>query len=315
MLSRHAEGLFWMGRYVERAAYITRMLDVAYNKQLELSSRSPTEVWRDLLHVLYLEEEFAGTHGDDLSTATVNRFLVFDAGNRSSVLASATGARTNVMNVRDVVPIELLEAVNRLFTRMESGSLDPFVERSPHEIYETVSGLCRAITGAVEETMPRGDGYRFLVMGRMLERAEMTCRMIDVNRTVSGTDTSAWMTVLRSVSGFHAFMQTSGPLAPADDVVRFMLLEPSFPFGVLHCLRRTATLAGEVQGSTQWASPRMAGRLTAELEYAEVPAVDHPDLESLLDELEDGIRVISEALHHDLYQLGGDPLLYSFEAV
>ena len=94
---------------------------------------------------------------------------------------------------REVVPIELLETVNRLFTQMESGSLDPFVERSPHEIYETVSGLCRAITGAVEEAMPRGDGYRFLVMGRMLERAEMTCRMIDVNRTVSGTDTSAWM--------------------------------------------------------------------------------------------------------------------------
>ena len=315
MLSRHAESLFWMGRYVERAAYITRMLDVAYNRQLEQSGRSADQVWRDLLRALYLEEAFAETHGDDFSTGAINRFLVFDRTNPSSVMASVREARTNVMNARDIVPIDLLEAINRLHTRLGSGSLDRFSERSPHEIYETVTGQCRTITGANDEAMPRDDGYRFLVMGRMLERAEMTCRMIDVNRTVSGRDGSLWMTVLRSVSGFHAFTREHGPLAPVDEVVRFMLVDPAFPFGVLHCLQRAAALAGEVIGAGTWKSPRVAGRLQAELEYAEIPAVDSPDLEVLLDRIEAGIRQMSEAVHDDLYQFGGDPQLYSFEAL
>ncbi len=315
MLSRHAEGLFWMGRYLERAADITRMLDVAYNKQLERSGRSSVQVWRDLLRVLYLEEEFTAKYDTDLSTGALNRFLVFDGDNPSSVLASVVEARTNVMNVRDVVPIELLETINRLYTRMASRSLERFVERSPHEIYETVAGLCRAITGAIDEAMPRHDGYRFLMLGRLLERAEMTCRMIDVNRTVSAQDVSAWMNVLRSVSGFHGFIQRHGPLAPADDVVHFMLREPSFPFGVLHCLQKSVALAGEVSGTGTWKSARMVGRLAAELEYADIPAVTDPALEGLLEGLEDGIRFVSEALHEDLYQFGGEPQLYSFEAV
>lgn len=314
MLVRHAEALFWMGRYLERAAYVTRLLDVAYNRQLEQSVRSAEQLWRDLLRVMYLEEEFAASH-DRVSTAAVNSFLVFDRDNPSSVVASIVEARTNVMNVRDVVPIDLLEAVNRLHTRLMARSLERFAEHSPHELYEAITSECRAITGSIDEAMTRDDGYRFLMLGRMLERAEMTCRMIDINRTVSAGDLSSWMTALRSVSGFHAFTREHGPLAPVDDVVRFMLVDPSFPFSVLHCLGRAANLAKAVQGAGKWRSPRTAGRLEAEVEFAEIPGVSSPDLESLLDDIETGIRKVSEALHDDLYQFGGDPMIYSFEAL
>lgn len=315
MLSRHAEGLFWMGRYVERAAYITRMLDVASNRQLEQSGRASSQVWRDLLRVLYLEDEFEAGHGGYPTVGAINRFLVFDRDNRSSVARSVIEARTNVMNVRDIVPIELLETINQLYLRVTSLSLERFAEDSPHELYASVAGQCRAVTGAIDEAMPRDDGYRFLMLGRLLERAEMTCRMIEVNRTVAANDISAWMSVLRSVSGFHGFTQIHGPLAPADDVVRFLLREPSFPFGVLHCLQRAVRLSHEVSGAGAWSSPRLVGRLTADLEYAEVPRLDDPALERLLDRLEGGIQSVSEALHNDLYQFGGDPLLYSFEAL
>ncbi len=315
MLSRHAEGLFWMGRYLERAAYITRMLDVASNKQLELSSRSPDDVWHDLLSALYLEQEYAAVHGGDLSIGAINRFLIFDRDNPVSVTSSVMGARTNVMNVRDLVPIELLGAINRLHNRLSTGVLERHVERSPHEIYDTVAGLCRAVTGAIDEAMPRYDGYRFLMLGRLLERAEMTCRMIEVNRTVSGQDVSAWMSALRSVSGFHGFTQAHGPLAPVEAVVEFMLRDTSFPFGVQYCLNRAAELAAEVSGTGSWNSPRTVGRLAADLRYADVPAIDDPELAELLRRLEDGIRLATEELHNDLFQFGGDPQLYSFEAL
>lgn len=315
MLSRHAEGLFWMGRYLERASDITRMLDVASHRQLESSTRSSREVWSDLLRVLYLEDEFVGRHGSDLSTGAINRFLVFDRTNPSSVAASVIESRTSVMNARDVVPTELLETINHLYQASTDPSLVRLAEDSPHELYETIARHSRSVTGAIDEAMPRDDGYRFLMLGRLLERAEMTCRMIDVNRTASGRDASGWMSVLRSVSGLHAFTRIHGPLAPADDIVRFMLLEPGFPFGVLYCLHRAAEQARPLGGASEWKSTRSVGRLAAELEFADIPAVEDPALEGLLKRLEDGIRLISEALHEDLYQFGGGPLLYSFEAL
>lgn len=315
MLSRHAEGLFWMGRYIERAAYITRMLDVASNKQLEAPLEVSSQVWHDMLRVLNLLEDYRATYGSEASTASVNQFLVFDRANASSVAASVIEARGNVMNVRDIVPIELLEAINQLYVQLTGQGLERFVERSPHELYEAVSWHCRAISGAIDDAMPRDDGYRFLMLGRMLERAEMTCRMIAVNRTGCGTDTSAWMSVLRSVSGFHGFMQQYGPLAPADDVVRFMLQEASFPFSLFHCLERSAEVAGALSGLGSWTSARHLGRIAAELHYADVPRVDDPGLEGFLDRVQEGIQTCSEALHDDLYQFGGDPLLYSFEAM
>jgi uncharacterized alpha-E superfamily protein len=132
MLSRHAESLFWAGRYVERASYITRMLDVASTRQLERSSRSSSDVWRDLLRVLYLEKAFAEANGTDLSTGTLGRFLVLDRDNPTSVTASVRQARANVMNVRDVVPIELLEAVNRLHSGGQAAILTGSTQARRH---------------------------------------------------------------------------------------------------------------------------------------------------------------------------------------
>jgi uncharacterized alpha-E superfamily protein len=309
MLSRHAEGLFWLGRYVERAGDITRMLDVAYNAQLERTARSRDEVWRDLLRVLYVDEVFDEKY-DEVSTANINRFLVFDQDNPSSVASSVREARTNVMNVRDTVPSELLESVNRLHTHLMDGSLVLHLE-SPHMMYEAIGEHCRSISGAVNDAMARNDGFRYLTLGRLLERAEMTCRMIAVNRRTH--DAAVWMGALRSLSGYHAFTQSRGPLAQADDIVRWLLHEPTFPFGVLHCLKASGELLQAVSGAGKWESPRAMGRVSSELEYVDVPRLDSPELEQLLERLEDGIRAASEALHHDLYQFGGDPAVYSFE--
>ncbi len=312
MLSRHAEGLFWLGRYIERAGDTTRMLDVAYNTQLEQMPSAQEQVWRDLLRVLYLEEAFEENYGDNVTTVAMNRFLVFDLDNPASVAASVREARSNVMNVRDAVPNELLETVNRLHTRLIGGSLTGYVA-NPHEIYEAIGEHCRAISGAITDAMTRDDLYRFLMLGRWLERAEMTGRMIDANRDTE--DAATWLGVLRSLSGFHAFTRAHGPLAPAGDVVSFLLQESHFPFSVLHCLERAGAMATAVSGTGEWRSPRVLGRVTSEVEYADVPPLRSQQLADLLESLEDGIRSISEALHHDLYQLGGEPALYSFEAL
>lgn len=301
--------MFWLGRYTERAADIGRMLEVAYNTQLEHPEWSADKVWRDLLRVLYVEERFAERY-DDVTGDNLNRFLVFDDDNPSSVAFSSREARINVMNLRDIVPAELLESVNQLYLLMRSGDLERFIDR-PHQIYEAISGECRRISGSIDVSMSRTDDYRFLSLGRLLERVEMTGRMIEVNSSTD--DPSTWMSVLRSLSGFHAFLRDHGPLAPAHDVVRFLLQEPTFPFSALHCLRTAEEHANAVSATGMWTSPRELGRMSSHLEYADIPPPGSDQLSALLETLESDVRRVSKLLHEDLFQFGGDPEQYSFE--
>lgn len=315
MLSRHADSLFWLGRYLERAADVNRLLDVAYNAQLERSESAATEVWRTLLRVLYREDEFAKEYDDELTIENLNRFLIFDGAQPGSITASIRQARSNVMNVRDAVPIELLESVNALHTRLAGGGLDDRAPLSPHEIYDVLAQDCRRIAGVISEGMARDDAYAFLALGRSLERAEMTCRVVEVNASVGRADAATWMGVLRSLSGMHAFLRVSGPLASAADVVGYLLHNKSFPFSVLHCLRTATTHLEAVSGGVAWDSPRTLGRITAHVEYMDVPDLGSDDFEETIDEILVGIRRVVETLTEDLYRYGREPALFSFEAV
>ncbi len=314
MLSRHAEGLFWIGRYVERAADIIRMLDIAYDVQLERHPSVREAVWTDLLDVFYLSDQFGGHH-DTATTETVNNFLVLDESNPTSVAHAIVSARANIMNVRDVVPIELLEAVNRLHTLFASGRLRTELGGNPHSGYTAVAHHCQAISGAMFDAMARTDGYRFLMLGRFLERAENSCRMIDVTRAVAPTDAAAWRSVLRSVSGLHAFTQLHGPLAEVDVVVHFLLMDREFPYSVLYCLTECSAQLDVVSAIGSWESPRTLGRVRSDLEFSSIPPVNTNDFADFVTSLEDGIRLVSRAFHDDLYQFGGDAALYSYEAL
>ena len=263
-----------------------------------------------LLEVLFVEDAFAAKYGE-INAPNVIRFLVFDRDNPASVTYAIREGRANVMNARDVVPAELLESVNELYAKMMSGGLEAFMDQ-PHVIFDAVAGGSARISGAIHVAMSREDEYRFLILGRLLERAEMTGRLIQVNRQAS--DASTWMSVLRSLSGFHAFIRKSGPLAPASAVIAFLLQEETFPFSMLHCLRSAEEQARAVSGTGTWTSPRELGRLSAQLEYAELPPVGSEALDDMLENLERDIRRVGELLHEDLFQFGGDPAQYSFEA-
>lgn len=315
MLSRHADGLLWLGRYLERAADVNRLLNVAYNAQLEHSPVRAAEVWRNLLRVLNREQEFAGEYGEALTTENLNRFLILDMDQQGSVAWSVRQARTNVMNIRDAVPIELLEGVNSLHTRLATGQLARHVARSPHEIYDVLASDCQRIAGVVDDGMARDDTYSFLMLGRTLERAEMTCRVIEVNASVGHDDAATWMGVLRSLSGMHAFLRTHGPLATAEEIADFLLHDDSFPFSVLQCLRVAGRHLNAIGDPATWKSMRTLGRVASQVEYMDVPAADSPDFEDVIDEVLLSIRKVAEALYEDLYRHGREPSLFSFEAV
>lgn len=319
MLARHAESLFWAGRQIERAEDTARMLDVTYHGLLESMPWEAERSWRDLLKVLWLDQPFAEL-GQGMRAGTVSEFLVFDPQNAGSIVSAVGAARENVRAARELVPSELWEAINRFHLELRSRNLRAEVESRPHELYAFVKASCQMISGVATETMPRDDGWRFLMLGWMLERAEMTCRLLDVRYTqlvMAGASGGFyhWLQTLKSASGSEAFRRRYRASMDSADVVEFLLLSRTFPRSVLFCLRSVENdLARLEAGSTTLARPqRLLGRTRGDLEYVDAHELLETDLHVFLDQLLDGIRQVSEAValqyfrnseEHDFHSLG-----------
>ncbi|HMK10482.1 MAG TPA: alpha-E domain-containing protein, partial [Acidimicrobiales bacterium] len=189
MLARHAESLFWMGRYMERAEDTARMLDVTYHGLLESPPEEATRAWLDLLAVLSLDQAFAERH-DEITAGLVSEFLVLDDKNPGAIVSAVGRARENARSVRELISTELWEAVNTFWLELLARNLRADIEEQPYELYGLVKRRCQMVNGVTSETMPRDDGWRFLMLGWMLERAEMTCRLLNVRygELASATD-------------------------------------------------------------------------------------------------------------------------------
>jgi uncharacterized alpha-E superfamily protein len=242
MLSRVAERMYWGARYLERAENMARLVRV-YDAALMDLPREAGIGWPLLVDICGARRLF-NEHfpkGGDRETL---KFLVADPGNPSSVVASLERARENFRTTRDLCPTEAWRCVNELylFGRKELPKM-----ASPRRRHEVLSGVVRQVqqlTGLLSGTMSHGDAYHFIRLGRNLERADMTTRIIDVAAaTLIGAhaaearpDNTLWMAVLKSLSGYQMYRQSVRQRIRDQDVVRFLLQDPQFPRAVAHCL-------------------------------------------------------------------------------
>lgn len=319
MLARHAESLFWTGRYVERAEDTARLLDVTYHGLLEATPYEARRAWRDLLSVLRLGGDFvergslaaaeAGA-GRELSAAGVSAFLVLDRSNPGSIVSSVGRARENVRSLREQVSTELWEAINGFHLELSARNLHADLEQ-PSVLYNLVKQRCQTLAGVAAETMARDDGWRFLQIGWMLERAEMTCRLLDVRygRTpVSSGAYHHWVGTLKSASASEAYRKAHRASLDPTDVLDFLLLSRTFPRSVLFCLRRVEQDLGRLgQGEGRLSRPeRLLGPIRADLEFAdlheviahsaEVGPAEPTDLHGFLERIQKGVRHVAEAV-------------------
>jgi uncharacterized alpha-E superfamily protein len=301
MLARHAESLFWTGRYIERAEDTARLLDVTYHGLLEANQWETSSAWQDLLQVLRLDTEFA-KRGTGISATSVSEFLVLDRENSGSIVVGVERARENIRSVRELVPTELWEAVNTFHLDLRERNLRRDLEQQPYVLYHLVKQRCQMLAGVAAETMPRDDGWRFLQIGWALERAEMACRLLDVRYSRNAADNAVdfhhWLQTLKSASGSEAYRKVHRSSMDPRDVVGFLLLSRTFPRSVLFCLRRAETeLARLGNGSDRLSRPeRLIGRVRADLEYADVSEVLSGGLHSYLDQLQRNVRQVAEAV-------------------
>ncbi|MBK9180707.1 MAG: alpha-E domain-containing protein [Acidimicrobiales bacterium] len=307
MLARHAESLFWTGRYLERAEDTARMLDVTYHGLLESPPAQARGSWHDLLRVLSLDEAFDwdahAADGAELAGA-ISEFLVLDQENPGAIGNAVLRARENVRSVRELVSTELWEAINGFWLELQRRDLHAELHTQPYELYGLVKRRCQMVSGVAAETMPRDDGWRFLMLGWMLERAEMTCRLINVRYAEladAGRPDSYHLLLgaLKSASASEAYRKTYGASMRPVEVVEFLLLDRAFPRSVLYCLRQAdkdLTRLPTTEDGDLNRPQRLIGRLKAELEYRDVSELLDEDLHGFLDRLQAGVREVADAV-------------------
>ncbi len=317
MLARHAEDFFWTGRYLERAEDTARMLDVTYHGLLESPLADSREVWLALLRVLQLEQGFT-ERGDGTATGVeVAEFLVLDATNPGSIVAAVTRARDDARNVRERISTELWEAINGFYLALRARDLRADLEREPYELYRMVKSRCQAVVGVAAETMARDDGWRFLQLGRLLERAEMTTRLARVRRQQHDAADATeifrhWVALLRSVAAFEAYLRRCSGAIHAAGVLEFLLCSREFPRSVLFCVRAVEEELSQLSGGERPSHPRrLLGRVRAELEYLEIRDLQRDALEAFLAEVQTGLFQVASAVEREYFPSGGEAALHA----
>jgi uncharacterized alpha-E superfamily protein len=314
MLSRLAENLFWMGRYIERAEDTALMLDVTYHGLLESSPAEAGLAWWGLLEVLHLDQAYRDRFGDEgeATGSRVTKFLVLDAENKGSITSSVERTRENARSVRELVSTELWQAINTFYLDLRARDLRRELERNPHDVYGMVKLSCQTIYGVASETMPRDDGWRFMMLGRMLERAEMTCRLLNVRYAQLTANPHAgfhdWMTVLKSASAFEAYRKSYKASMNPGQVVEFLLFSEDFPRSVLFCLRTAENGLAKlgpaaVSGGPLLTRPRrLLGRIRAELEYRDLEDLMSEGLQPFLDRVQEEVWAVADAVADQFFR-------------
>lgn len=294
MLARNAESLYWIGRYVERADDTARILDVTVHQLLEESSVDPDQASRTLLRVLGIEPPEVA-----LDVWSLTDLVAFSRGTEGSIVESISAARENARGAREVTSTEIWECLNTTYNAL--AERERAAKRlGPHEFLSFVEGRAAMFAGLADSTLSRDDGYRFMVLGRALERVDMTVRLL-LSRVGDSASSPAWVTLLRSAGAHDTYLRTYRGVLDAGRVVEFMLLDRLFPRSIFFSLRLAEHSLDELMnrphsrlGATAEAQ-RLLGRARSELEFLQ-PGVLLDSLEERLADLQETCFDVGEAL-------------------
>ena len=285
MLSRIAESLFWIGRYVERADDTARILDVHLQMLLEDPYLSEAEACRGLLSVMGVDLE----EDDHVDRFVVLDRLAYDSAYASAIVGSLGAARENARRARETVSSEMWECLNTTWIGIDRVRSQV---TSVHGFFGWVRERAALVAGIADATMSRDDAWRYLVLGRSLERADMTARLVATS-TIAGTVPS-WTTLLRSCGAYESYVRTYRGMASDERAAEFLLLDRLFPRSVLHalaqaeeCLEELAPAVDRVGVSDT--GRRLLGRARTSLEYRSLAEV----MEDLPEEMEKVQRACS----------------------
>lgn len=304
LLSRYAEGLFWMARYLERVENLARLIDVTQSFE---SPGRESEAWFALVRINADEENFF-ERGLNIDADAVKHFYLLDDGNPTSIPASLNAARHNARTLRPLIATEMWRQLNifhRDMTAIEAAELEG----------DRLSALCtrvkegvQAQAGISEGTFYRDQGFYFSQLGRLIERADQTTRLLDIryHLLVQGgqeeqrlAEITQWGGVLRATAGYHAFRRVAGPGFTPEDVVAFLLMDKQFPRSVGCCLQEIDSCLSHLRGDYNLRGTAPAMERVDELRNALFGRSVHAIIES-------GLHDFLDSVQRDLILLAGE---------
>jgi uncharacterized alpha-E superfamily protein len=307
MLSRVAESLYWMSRYLERAEHTARLIDVQLNQMLDQAGGDSSLRWQRLLHSLRTPPPEGA-----IDAYSVTLALTFDASSTSSIASCIAAARENARQVREQISSEMWEQLNRLFLQVKGTSMEQMWFAEPHKFLNSVKEEIYLFQGITDATMSHSEGWHFIRVGRFLERTTATAALLDAHFSVllmeqtedesEPLDYLSWIGLLRSCASFEAYCKVYTAVIRPAHIAEFLLLNAEAPRsirfacammqGALHAIAKatSARNSGRVE--------RLIGRLRASLDYYQIEEILSVDMHEYLDSIQRQCALI----HSGLYQ-------------
>ncbi len=311
MLSRVADSLYWMSRYIERAENIARLLDV--NLQLlldfeEVNDEKLREHWEPVIRAAGEEKLFYKLY-DIADSKNVTDFLTFNRENKSSVISCMLAARENARMIRDQLSTEMWECVNQAYLFLKSSNAKEMWEDGPYDYYRNIQDYSHMFQGLADSTFSHSEGFYFMQVGKFLERADKTSRILDIKyhillpsvEEVGGAiDAVQWGAILRSCSafeGYHRLFVTSvNPMKVSD----FLIFNDYFPRSIQFCVRELDKnlhrISGCVMGEYSNQAERVSGKLLSDLKYGTIEDAFGQGLHEFLASLQDRFAEIASTV-------------------
>ena len=314
MLSRVADSVYWMTRYIERAENVARFVDVNLHLMLDLP-RDTEQQWEPLVHTTGDRVLFE-KHYDSYSATNVIRFLTSDPNYDNSIVGCASSARDNARSVREVISSEMWTELNGFYLMVRQAAYSGSqVSYAPHEFFQRVKVAGHTFEGAMDATMSHGEAWHFGRLGRMLERADKTTRILDMKYFIllphvsdvgSPYDNIQWAALLSSAGALEMYRKRYGRIAPRS-VVEFLLLDADFPRAVRHCLRAAEdslrAITGTYSGSYANRAEQRLGRLCAQLDFTSTDEIMAVGVHEFLDGLQQELNAVGEAIFEAFFAI------------
>lgn len=300
MLNRVANTIYWMNRYVERAENYARFLDVNFNLALELPPET-IEQWQPLVVTTGDWQQYVDRFGEVEKTKVIY-FLAFDAENPNSIFNSISYARENARSVRAEITKEVWEQINALYYFVKKAIRNEYWKKEdPRKFFSKIKNGCQLLYGMYDATISRNESWHFAKVGRLLERADKTSRVIDVKyhlilstpqKLGSPLDLVQWVALLKSVTAYDMYRKTTGKLTPLG-IVRFLILDRTFPRSMYKCLLQAEVSLCNITGSKDHPASQQISLLRERLEQANVKDIFQAGLHEFIDQFQVDLNTAS----------------------
>jgi uncharacterized alpha-E superfamily protein len=318
MLSRVADSLYWMARYLERAEHTSRLIAVKLESMIEQSTEDAQASWARV--AVALATDGVAADADDIFAITQR--LAFDRDNPSSLLSSLRMARDNARQVREQLSTEVWEHLNRLYLRLQPVTIESTWVHQPARVFRESLEELQTLEGVTFSTLRHGEGWHFLELGRYIERAQLVSRLLDIHFGVDAPGYAEpppppkyldWLVLLKFCTAFEPYCKEYTAAIRPERIAEFLLFDPEFPHSVKFAVDRVrdalARVAPGAPPSRRAACERLAGRLKAAVDFGQIDELIGGSIDAFLVEITHQCEQIHEAVYAAYIAYGAETVL------